>query len=87
MNALKRWLLRKEAQNYIDNAIKESHMSPTMKAWLIGLANATISAVASGLASVAAGTTLKQSLVIVGAAAGVSVIKWFAQHPIPGGAQ
>ena len=56
-----------------------------MKPWLIGVANAAISGVAASIGSFIAGTTLKQGAIIVGIAAVVSMVKWMAQHPIPGG--
>ncbi len=56
-----------------------------MKAWLIGLANAGISGVAVAIGSVAAGVTFKQGAMMVGISAAVSLFKWMAQHPIPGG--
>lgn len=83
MNFLKRWIVKHEAQKVVDNAIKESHMSAPMKAWLVGLANAGISSLASALASVAAGATMKQTAMIAGTALVVSAVKWIAQHPIP----
>jgi len=56
-----------------------------MKAWLIGAANAGISGLAASLGSIMAGVTLKQGAIIVGSAMVVSMVKWMAQHPIPGG--
>jgi hypothetical protein len=87
MNWLKRLIIRKETQKLVDNAIKESNMSQQMKSWLIGLANAVISALASGLGATAAGATVKQIAIIAASSAVVSVVKWTAQHPIPGAAQ
>jgi hypothetical protein len=87
MNAIKRWIIRKEVTSFVDNAIKESQMSAPMKSWLIGLVNAAISALASGLGATAAGATLKQIAIIAGSSAVVSAIKWIAQHPIPGAIQ
>jgi len=60
-------------------------MNPTVKAWLIGALNAGISGLASAAGSVAAGTTLKQGAIIVSVAVAVSMVKWMAQHPLPGG--
>lgn len=87
MNALKRWIVRKEVQSFVDNAIKESTMSAPMKSWLIGLANAGVSALAGGLGGLTAGTSGKQALLIAAISASVSIVKWVAQHPIPGGTQ
>lgn len=83
MNRLTLFLVRKVAEKEVDNAIKESHMSAPMKSWLIALANATISGIASGLTAVAVGASIKQSVIIVAASAAVSALKWMAQHPIP----
>ena len=60
-------------------------MSPIWKAWLSGAANAAISGVAAALGSIAAGITVKQGAIIVATSAVVSMVKWMAQHPIPGG--
>ena len=62
-------------------------MSPAFKAWLIGLVNAAVSAIASGGVSLTVGVGMKHSIEIAAASALVSAIKWIAQHPIPGGAQ
>jgi hypothetical protein len=59
-------------------------MNPTIKSWLIGALNAGISGVAAALGSFAAGVTFKQGAIIVGVAAVTSMIKWMAQHPLPG---
>ena len=58
-----------------------------MKPWLIGLANAAVSGAAGGIGGLAVGVDFKHSLIILGISAGVSLAKWMAQHPIPGGAQ
>jgi hypothetical protein len=87
MNALKRWIVRKEITSFVDNAIKESQMSPTVKSWLIGLANAAISTLATTVGTQVAGTTLKQTLIADGFALAISLSKWIYQHPIPGGTQ
>jgi hypothetical protein len=60
-------------------------MNPTLKGWLIGLANAAISGAAGAVGSFAAGVTVKQGALIVAVSAGVSLAKWILQHPIPGG--
>jgi hypothetical protein len=60
-------------------------MNATLKAWLIGLANAAVSGAAGAVGSFAAGITVKQGAIIVGISAGVSLAKWVLQHPIPGG--
>jgi hypothetical protein len=60
-------------------------MNPTLKAWLIGALNAGISGAAASIGSYAAGVTFKQGAIIVAVATGVSIVKWMAQHPIPGG--
>lgn len=56
-----------------------------MKRYFIGLLNAAISGVATGLAanSIFHGTW-KQDVVAAAVSAGVSAAKWFLQHPIPG---
>ncbi len=59
-------------------------MSPTWKAWLTGALNAGISGVAAALGSVAAGITFKQGAIVVGVSAVTSMVKWMAQHPLPG---
>ena len=56
-----------------------------MKAWAIGVANAAISGVAVSVGSFVAGTTFKQGLIMVGISMAVSMVKWMAQHPLPGG--
>lgn len=56
-----------------------------MRAWFIGAVNAAISGVAAAVGSVAAGVTLKQGAIMVGVSAGVSMVKWMAQHPLEGG--
>jgi hypothetical protein len=60
-------------------------MNTTVKAWLIGSLNAGISGLAAAAGSLAAGVTLKQGAIIVGASVVTSMVKWMAQHPIPGG--
>jgi hypothetical protein len=55
-----------------------------MKTWLIGVANAGISGVAVAVGSWAAGITFKQGAIMVGISAAVSMVKWMAQHPLPG---
>ena len=87
MNWIKRLIVRHEAEKFVDNAIKESSMSPAMKAYLVSLANAGISGVAAGGFSFGVGVKWWQSLVIAVGSAAVSMVKWMAQHPIPGGAQ
>jgi hypothetical protein len=62
-------------------------MTPIWKAWLAGAINAAISGVAAALGSFAAGVTFKQGAVIVGVSAVTSMIKWMAQHPLPGAPQ
>jgi hypothetical protein len=59
-------------------------MNATLKGWLIGVANAAISGAAATLGSFAAGVTFKQGAIIVAIAAVGSMVKWMAQHPIPG---
>lgn len=56
-----------------------------MKRWAIGALNAGISGIAVATGSLVAHVTLKQGAIIVGGAMAVSMIKWMAQHPIPGG--
>lgn len=62
-------------------------MNPTLKAYLIGILNAAV----SGLATAGAGTVLHigtgKEVEMALASAGVSIIKWMIQHPIPGGLQ
>lgn len=87
MNAIKRWIVRKEVEGFVDNAIKESQMSPTAKSYLIGLANALISGVVSGGTSLSLGVGWKHSAMILGASAFMSLAKWVVQHPLPGGVQ
>lgn len=60
-------------------------MNTTVKAWLIGALNAGISGLAAATGALVAGTTVKQGAIIVGAAVVVSIVKWMAQHPLPGG--
>jgi len=60
-------------------------MNVTLKSWAIGVLNAVLSGGAAAVGSIVAGTTLKQGAIIVGLAAAVSLSKWMAQHPIPGG--
>lgn len=57
-----------------------------MRPYLIGLANAAVSGLATGVAasSIFHGTW-KQVASAVAIAMGVSAAKWFLQHPIPGG--
>lgn len=62
-------------------------MSPTWKAWLSGAGNAAISGTAAAVGGVMAGVTFQQGAKIVACAAVVSMIKWMAQHPIPGAQQ
>ncbi len=59
-------------------------MSETWKAWLTGAANAGISGLAAALGSIAAGVTLKQGAIIIATSAVISMVKWMAQHPLPG---
>ena len=59
-------------------------MSTTWKVWLVGAANATISGVTAGGASIFVGVEWHKALIIAGAAAYGSFCKWFAQHPLPG---
>lgn len=87
MNILKRWIVKHEAEKFVDNAIKESQMSAPLKAWLIGLANAGISGLAVTIGTQVAGTTMKQTLIADGFAVVISLAKWIFQHPIPGGTQ
>jgi hypothetical protein len=87
VNWLERLIVKKKAESLVDNAIKESRMSAQMKAWLIGFANCAISALAAGSAGLTMGVDWKHSLGIAGISAVVSIVKWVAQHPIPGGAQ
>jgi hypothetical protein len=54
------------------------------KNWLIGAANAVVSAVASGVPATLAGVTFKQLAIIAGSSALISFSKWIAQHPLPG---
>jgi hypothetical protein len=56
----------------------------TTIAWLIGLFNAAISGLASGLTSLAVGVSFKHVMQISGVSAVVSLGKWLAQHPLPG---
>lgn len=62
-------------------------MSAQMKSWLIGSANAAISGLAAGSAGMAVGIGFKKSAIVLGVSAAVSLVKWLAQHPIPGGTQ
>lgn len=55
-----------------------------MKRWGIGLLNAAISGLTSGGLATGVGVNWKQTLVIGGGAALMSISKWLAQHPIPG---
>jgi hypothetical protein len=87
MNALKRWIVRKEITSFVDNAIKESTMSAPMKSWLIGALNAIVSGVTSGGIAGGIGVGWKHSVLIAGGSALVSFGKWVAQHPLPGAAQ
>jgi hypothetical protein len=61
-------------------------MGATLKTWFIGLLNAAISGVASGGTASIVGVGWQKALEIAGASAVVSVLKWLAQHPVPGGA-
>lgn len=85
MNAVKRWLIRREVVNFLDRKIQESNMSPTTKSWLIGLLNAAISTLATTLGTQVAGTSWKQTLVADAFTLAISLSKWIYQHPIPGG--
>jgi hypothetical protein len=58
-----------------------------MKRWLIGAANAGISGAAVAAGSIAAGVTFKQGALMVSISVGVSILKWMAQHPLPGAEQ
>jgi len=87
MNWLEKLIVKKKAEGLVDQAIKESSMSAPMKAYLIGAANAAISGLAAGGLSFGVGVDWKHSLVVAIGSAGVSLIKWFSQHPIPGGTQ
>ena len=87
MNAIERFFIKKKAESLVDNAIKESGMSAPFKAWLIGATNATISGLAAGGFTMATGVDWKRSAVVALGSAGVSFLKWFVQHPIPGGTQ
>ncbi len=60
-------------------------MSPKLKGWVVSFANAAISGVAASVGSLAAGLTLKQGAIVVTISTAMSLIKWLAQHPIPGG--
>jgi hypothetical protein len=60
-------------------------MSATLKGWLIGIANAAISGVASGGAANLIGVGWQKAVAIAGTSAVVSIAKWIIQHPIPGG--
>lgn len=60
-------------------------MSPKLKAWVVSCANAAISGLAASLGSLAAGLSLKQGAIVVTISTGMSLVKWLAQHPIPGG--
>lgn len=87
MNSIVKFFVKKKVESVADTAIKESSMSPAFKAWLIGLVNAAVSAIASGGVSLTVGVGMKHSIEIAAASALVSGIKWIAQHPIPGGTQ
>lgn len=52
--------------------------------WLIGLANALVSGVASGVPASLVGANWKQVVAIAGSSAAVSLTKWILQHPLPG---
>ena len=54
------------------------------KQWGIGALNALISGAAVAVGGGIAGTTFKQTAIMVGVAAVVSFFKWVAQHPLPG---
>jgi hypothetical protein len=62
-------------------------MNPSLKSWVIGVVNAGISGLVSGGAGLTLGIGWQKSAVILGVSAMVSLSKWMAQHPIPGGAQ
>ena len=59
-------------------------MNQVWKQWLIGAANAILSALTSGGISFGVGVTWKKALLIAGGSAIVSLGKWIAQHPLPG---
>lgn len=54
------------------------------KIWGTGALNAAISGATSGGAAQFVGIPMKQSLYVAGASAVVSLMKWLAQHPLPG---
>ena len=58
--------------------------SSPWKRWAAGLANAAISGATSAGAAQFVGVPLKQSAAIAGASALMSIMKWLAQHPLPG---
>ena len=87
MNRLKLFLVRKVAEKEVDDVIKESQMSAPMKSWLVSFANAAISGLASGGAGLTLGVDWKHSLGIAAVSIVFSLVKWVAQHPIPGGGQ
>lgn len=60
-------------------------MSDQMKRWLIGLANAGISAAATNFGGFVAGVDWKKALLASILPFVVSLVKWLVQHPIPGG--
>jgi hypothetical protein len=62
-------------------------MSDKVKSWLVGALNAGISGLAAAAGSVVSGVTFKQGAIIVGGSVVVSIIKWMAQHPLPGAQQ
>ena len=59
-------------------------MNVTLKRWLVGLANACLSGLASGGAAPFVGIGWKKCLAIGGFSFFVSFCKWMAQHPLPG---
>ena len=83
MNFFKRWIVKHEAEKFADNAIKESTMSPQLKAWLIGAANAAISGTTAGAIGDGLGLSTKKAILLAVGSAGMSFIKWWKQHPIP----
>ena len=87
MNFLKHWIVRKEVTSAVDGAIKESHMAPAIKAWLIGAANALISGATAGGIGDGLGLSTKKAILLGLGAGAISLLKWMKQHPIPGGTQ
>jgi hypothetical protein len=60
-------------------------MNETLKSWLIGAANAALSGVTTGASGLVLGIGWKKAAIMLGVSAVVSLGKWYAQHPIPGG--